>query len=118
MLTREQILQHTLPTESVPCPEFGDSATLTVRRMTAKEFLALNAKLKAEPDLAFAHWITATVVDASGNKMFTEADVVALADKDFVLVNRLAEAAIRVNGDGRAQAEKNSTTRSSDSSTA
>jgi len=114
MLTREQILQHKLPTESVPCPELADGAALIVRRLTAREFMALNAKIKADPDAAYAHWIAATVVDEAGNRIFNESDAAALADQDFNLINRLTEAAIRINGGGKEQAEKNSMTRSSD----
>src|SRR5437879_4891959 len=98
-LTREQILRpRKMPTEVVPCPELGDGATLIVRRLTGREFMDLSNKVKTQPDLAFAFWITATVVDESGNRVFTEDDdVAALAEQDGTLVQRLTEAAMRLN---------------------
>jgi hypothetical protein len=97
-LTREQILaRRVAATEVVPAPELGDGATLTVRRLRAGDFLALSEKVKADPALAYAHWITACVVDEQGERMFTDDDAPALADLDITLIERLSDAAQRMN---------------------
>jgi hypothetical protein len=107
-MTREQVLaRRERPTETVPCPELGDGATLTVRRLSAKEFMALTERAKAQPDLAYAHWIVATVIDDQGNAMFSEADAAELAEQDITLVERLTDAAQRLNLAGKGQAAKN-----------
>ena len=95
--TREQILNRKLPSENVPCPELGPDATLIVRRMTAREYLEFLEQSKASPDLTYAHWIVATVVNESGAKVFNLDDAKALADTDALLVNRLAEVAMKLN---------------------
>ena len=108
-LTREQILAPRKPvTEPVPCPELGDGASLTVRRLSARAFMALSAKVKADPDLAFAHWITATVIGDDGKPVLSESDAAALAEQDATLVQRLTEAAMRLNVNGKEHAAKNS----------
>src|SRR5688572_27942676 len=120
MLTREQILApRKLPTEVVPCPELGEGATLTVRRLTAREFINLTGKAKATPDMTYALWVVACVVDDEGKPVLTEADVTALAEKEITLLERLADAAQRLNLNAKGQAAKNSqATPSEDSSSA
>jgi hypothetical protein len=108
MATRDQFLSRKLPTEQVPCPELGDGVTVTVTRLGARDYLALSERVKAEPQLAFVHWLVACVRDDSGAAMFTPEDAAALADSDFVVVDRLASAAIRLNGAAEGQAAKNS----------
>lgn len=115
MLTRDQILARTLswPTEVVPCPELGAGATLRVKTLNARDFMDMSSRAKASPDLAYAHWIVATVVDDEGKAVFQPEDAATLANMPFSLIARLTEAAQRLNGTAE-QAEKNSTTRSSD----
>jgi hypothetical protein len=108
-LTREQILKpRTMPSEVVPCPEIADGATLTVRRLTGKEFMAMSAKVKAEPDLAFAYWIMATVVNDDGAAVFNADDAVALGEQDATLIQRLSEVAMKLNVNGKGDPAKNS----------
>lgn len=108
MLTREQILApRKLPTETVPAPELGEGCTLTVRRLSAREFMDLTAKAKAQPDLAYAHWIVATVVGEDGKPILTEADAAAMAEQDITLVERVTETAQRLNLNAKGQAAKN-----------
>src|SRR2546430_1203538 len=114
-ITRDQILRpRKLPTEVVPCPELGDGVTLIVRRLTAREFMALSAKVKAQPDLAYAHWIVATVIDEQGATVFNEDDAAALGEQDTTLVERLTSAAMKLNVNGKGEPGKNSTTPSVD----
>jgi hypothetical protein len=118
-LTRDQIVQRkTVATEVVPAPELGDGATLIVRRLSAREFMALTATAKAEADLAYAHWIAATVVDDQGNQVFTaEDDQGLVADLDITLVERLTDAAQRLNLSKRADDGPNPQPRSDTSAT-
>src|SRR5688500_12409091 len=99
MLTREQILRpRKLATKSVPAPELGDGETLTVRRLSAREFMDLTAKAKGQPEIAYAHWIVATVVNDAGTRIFNEDDAVALGEQDITLVERLTDEAMKING--------------------
>jgi hypothetical protein len=117
-LTREQILAPRKPvTEPVPAPELGEGVTLTVRRLTAREFMALSTKVKADAEMAYAHWITATVVDDDGKSVFTPDDAAALAEQDATLIERLTEAAMRLNVNPKDKAKGNSQTPTADSST-
>lgn len=108
--TREQIFSRKLPTEDVPCPELGEGAKLIVRRLSTREYLALVEKANAQPDLIYAHYIAAAVVDEGGKQVFTADDAAALADQDFELVNRLGEVAIRLNTPTKGPDGKNSQT--------
>lgn len=117
-LTREHILApRKVVTEPVPCPELGAGAKLLVRRLSAREFMALSAKAKANPDQAYAFWIVATVVGEDGRPVFNEEDAAALAEQDATFVQRLTEAAMRLNVNAKEQAEKNSSTPAAGSST-
>lgn len=119
MLTREQILKpRKLVTKTVPAPELGDGETLLVRRLSAREFMDLTAKAKTQPDIAYAHWIVATVVDEAGNRLFTEEDATTLGEQEITLVERLTDEAMKINGVGKEKAEGKSPTRSGDSSSA
>jgi lipoprotein-anchoring transpeptidase ErfK/SrfK len=98
-LTKDQILAaRRTATETVPAPELGDDAALIVRRLSARDFMALTDKARAEPELAYAHWIAATVVDDAGRPVFDAADASGVvAELDITLVERLTDAAQRLN---------------------
>src|SRR5262245_1394379 len=94
ILTREQILQRRpIVTEVVPAPELGEGATLKVRRLAARDFMALSEKAKAQPELAYVHWIVACVIDDAGAKVFTDDDAQAISELDITLIERLSDAA-------------------------
>jgi hypothetical protein len=122
MLTRDAIFAaNDLPTEVVPVPEWGgEGATLTVRRLTAAEFLTLLGKVKADPDRAYAYWLVFTVMDDAGNRMFTVDDAEKLVGKSMHVIERLYAAADRLNPTPKKDvAAKNSqATHSDDSSSA
>lgn len=111
MLTREQILNRyrdkKLVTETVPAPELGEGETLLVKKLKAAEVFEITARAKAQPDLMYAHWIVACVVDESGKPIFTAEDAAALGDEEFSLVERLMEVATRLTGANKEQAVKN-----------
>ena len=122
MLTRDAILTvNDLPSEQVPVHEWGgDGATLTVRRLTAGEFLQLLKKVQADPDRAFAYWIVFTVVGEDGKRVFTESDAEVLAGKSMQVIQRLFDAADRLNPTPKKDvtAKNSPATHSADSSSA
>jgi hypothetical protein len=106
-LTREAILNiEALPREEVPVPEWGGS--VFVRTMTGEEKDAFEESNFAEPDekgnREFRLWdnyrarLVATVVcDEHGQRLFTVEDVPALAKKSSVALDRIMDAAKRLN---------------------
>ena len=98
MLTRDQILSRPPTIEQVPAPELGDGATLGVKLLSAAEFLRLSNVAKTKGDQAYACWLLACVCDAQGKAIFNPDDADAVGGLPFPLVNRLIEAAQRVNG--------------------
>lgn len=108
MLTKNDILNRPRTIEQVPAPELGDAATLGVRLLSAAEFLKLSGEAKAQPELGYAFWIIATVVDDNGTAMFTDADLEAVTALPFPLVDRLIDKAQKVNGTKKDAASGNS----------
>lgn len=105
MLTRENVLNRQPKFEVVAAPEIDPDATLNVKLLSAAEFMKLSNDGKSSPDLAYAHWIAATVCDTNGVPLFKPEDLSAVGNLPFPLVNRLIDAAYRINGVGD-QAEK------------
>jgi hypothetical protein len=106
VLNRESILAaRKLPTETVDVPEWGGTAC--VKTLTAAEFMALTAKTKADPERTYAHWIIATVVDEQGQPVFKPEDVAAIGEQPISAIERLADAAQRLNMGRKGDAAKN-----------
>ncbi len=104
MISRDLILSRTLPTETVVMPEW--SGSVVVRRLTATEYLALVQRIKADSDRAVFHWICAATFDESGSRVFTDDDAVTIEKReDFVVVERLIEAILRLNPQKEAAAK-------------
>jgi hypothetical protein len=116
MLTRDQIvkarLTRPLPLEKVSCPEWAPEgidpteAFVYVRTLTAGEKDAWENAVTYEGtgegrrciDEQFrAKLAAATVCDAGGSRLFTEADVELLGQQDSRPLSRIAEAAMRLN---------------------
>ena len=108
MTDRNAIFATPRARKEVPCPEWG--CTLYVNKLSAREFLRLNERIKAEPEHAAFHSIIASTVDESGAAMFQEGDAAALAEQPWQAVNRLAAAHAEMNGD-KETAAGNSQTR-------
>ena len=128
MLTRDQILEAPdLKTEAVQVPEWGGS--VLVRSMNGADRDAFEASMittlpdgTRKPDMANmrAKLVALTVVDEAGNRLFDITDVARLALKSASALERVFNAAQRLNGMGptaEADAEKNSAAGLSESST-
>lgn len=104
MSLREQIIsRQDLPSEQLPIPEWG--CTVEVRGMTAQQraqFLEDNfddkgkpvvSPLSLYPGLVVAH----TFDPATGERVFTDADVDALGEKAALVLERIAQKALSLS---------------------
>lgn len=111
MLTKEQILGSSdLPTESVEVPEWG--GTIYIRTMSgsdrdAFEQSMIDGKKSSVGNLANirARLAVKTVCDASGQRLFDDADAEALGTKSAKALDRVFEVAQRLNGLGKKDIE-------------
>lgn len=110
MLTREQILAAAdLPRESVDVPEWG--GTVIVQTMTGADRDAFEASVitaDGKPNLRNmrAKLVAACVVDESGHRLFTAADIEALGGKSASALERISRVAQRLNRMGDEQLEE------------
>lgn len=107
LLSRDAILgAQDLKTEDVPVPEWG--GTVRVRCLTAAERDAYEASfvtlgkggVQRNADAlqtVRARMVALTVVGEDGRRLFTEQDVQALAAKSAAAIDRLFQAAQRLN---------------------
>ena len=107
MIDRNAILQKPRPRKEVTMPEWG--CTVFVRTLSAREFIRLNERMKADPDHATYHSLIVSVVTDEGAPVFGDDDAPALADQPWQVVSRLAEAFNELNG-SKDDAAKNSAT--------
>lgn len=105
ILNRDQILQaQDLVTETVNVPEWGGS--VLVRAMTGEERDQYEASVveqkgkdtKVNMRNARAKLVAISVVDESGEKLFTQADVAALGKKSAAALQRVFNAAMKMSG--------------------
>ncbi|MEM5325173.1 hypothetical protein VSR34_00995 [Paraburkholderia sp. JHI2823] len=91
-----------LKTESVPVPEWGDGVVVIVTEMSGVARDAYYAKHKGEKDVPIsivqADLLISTVVDESGTPVFDESDVETLRAQGSAALDRVADAAMRLNG--------------------
>ena len=127
-LTKDQILEaNDLQSESVTVPEWGGD--VLVRTMTGADRDAFESSMittladgTRKPNMANmrAKLVALTVVDEAGNRVFEVSDVDRLALKSASALERVFNAAQRINGLGvqaEADAAKNSVAGLSASST-
>jgi len=117
-LTREAILGVSdLPTEDVPVPEWG--GVVRVRTLTGAERDAFEGsivekrgkKMVVKSDNMRARLVALAVVDEDGNRLFTDADVIALGKKSGAALARVFQVAQHLSGlteDDVEELEKNS----------
>ena len=113
MLTREQILQaNDLKSEVVNVPEWGGE--VTVRTLTGDEKdvyeMGLYGNGKKEIRHIRAGLLARAIVDKDGNRLFTDADVLALGAKSAAAIDRIYTVASRLNAmtkEDEKQLEKN-----------
>lgn len=105
LLGKEQILNaKDLTHQDVEVKEWG--GTVRVRVMTGAERDAFEQSVfknkgkdgDLNTKLYRSKLLVATVVDESNNRLFTEKDIEALGEKSSVPVDKLATAAMKVNG--------------------
>jgi hypothetical protein len=110
MLSREQILgADDRKREVVEVPEWGGSVTVMSMSGTAKDaFEASIVRENGVTDLTNmrARLVAACVVDEQGIPLFSQADIVALGNKDAAPLSRIATVAQRLNRLGDAQLEE------------
>jgi hypothetical protein len=104
MMTKDQIFSRPPTIETVDATELAVGSTLGVKLLSAAEFLKLSAAAKANGDQAYALWIIACVCDESGTPLFSSDDIESVTALPFPLVNRLIDAAQRVNGTAKVAA--------------
>lgn len=96
-LTRDQILGAAPRTTKVELPEL--SGEVYVRQMSARERLEFLARGSSEDRETVGAWLVAMLtVDDKGQPIFTAEDVQKLHDRPFGIVDRIAEAILRLNG--------------------
>lgn len=117
VLTREQILsaQDRAERVTVSVPEWGGDVLIGVFGATQRDTFeqwSSDAKKSAGSVRHFrARFVAMCLLDEKGAPLFTEADVVALGEKSHKALDRVFEAAWKLNGMGKEgveQAEKNS----------
>jgi hypothetical protein len=101
-LSREAALQLAeLPKELVPVPEFGDpDGAIYIRVMTGAERDAYEVGSSRDPEVTQnmrAKLIVRCACDESGALLFLPGDADALGAKNAVALDRLAQAADRIN---------------------
>ena len=106
MLTRDAILAlPDLPFEAVPVPEWGGS--VGVRTMSGTERDRFETEHARAPTANFrARIAAATLCGDDGALLFAPADVEALGAKSSAALDRVVEAAIRVNKFGAKDVEE------------
>lgn len=122
-LTREQIkAADDRPREWVAIPEWTPAgqehdarqhgvyvATMSGRQRDAWEAQLLSMKGASEQrnnDNLRARLATMIAQDASGNRIFTDADAEWLSDKSAIVLDRIADAAIKLNKIGRKEQDE------------
>ncbi|MBI4800631.1 MAG: hypothetical protein HY794_18225 [Desulfarculus sp.] len=106
MLTKEQILAvQDLPSETVDVPEWGGGVVVRGLAAAARvawggdAFETVDGQTRAKPDFQ-AQLLVLCLVDAQGNRLFSDDDVPSLADKSSLVVGRLYDVAVRLSGIG------------------
>jgi hypothetical protein len=124
LLSREEIQQQEqLRHEDVPTPEWGANSAVRVRELTADErdvFESATIRIRrdiiqsrsgrqrqAEPEMDFveealhnmrARLVAAAAIDGTGNKLFTEEDVVWLGKRSAAALDRVYAVAASLSG--------------------
>ena len=96
-LTRAQILDAVdLNTEDVTVPEWGGD--VTVSELSAAALMELTDALKGAQSSFRERFVAACVLDPeTGDRMFTDADVVALGGKSRKALERVWNVAVKLN---------------------
>jgi hypothetical protein len=111
-LNREQILRASDLTRNmarVEVPEWADpedpDPTVCIRVMSGAERARFEEGMKVAPSAIFSRLVAATACDEAGKLLFAEDDIPALNDRSFPALNRVFEAALKLNSIGPAEVE-------------
>lgn len=111
-LNRDQILEAAdLKTETVAVPEWGGEVIVSTMNGTARDaweqslFVADGGKARTNMANIRARLVAVTAVDEHGNRLFDDADVVALGRKSSAALERVCRVAQRLNGLTQADVE-------------
>ncbi|MBR8344652.1 hypothetical protein [Burkholderia ambifaria] len=101
--TKQAVLDGTrLKTEPVPVPEFGEDMVVIVSEMSglARDAFISNQeqRMKAPVSEQQAELLLLTVVDETGELVLTAGDIPALRAQSCFALDRMADAAMRLNG--------------------
>lgn len=106
LLSRDQILgAEDIGTEDVPVPEWG--GTVRVRGLSGRERdayeaamvqISANGARRVTMDNIRAGLVARSVVDAEGNRLFSDEDVKALGEKSGAALDRVWDVARRLSG--------------------
>ena len=96
-LNRDQIVAQRWPSEEVLLPEFGEGSKVLVKTLSAAEFFQMAELEKAHVGRGYALWWITTVCDADGRAIFTIDDIEFLTTLPIGTLNKVVEAAKRVN---------------------
>jgi hypothetical protein len=112
MLNKEQILGAAdIKSVDVDVPEWGGTVRVVMLSGTARDALQTQVAGNKSPSLFEAALIAATAVDDSGAPIFAADDVAALQAKSTAALQRVSDAAMKLNrlgGKATDEAEKNS----------
>jgi hypothetical protein len=101
LLTKEQILKHEdLKSEIVPVPEWGGEVRVCTMSGFARDRFEAGITGKsggANMSNIRAKLAAATIVDEEGNLLFDEADIAKLGKKSCAALDRVFEAAQKLN---------------------
>ena len=111
-LTRDQILSadDTSKRVTVPVPEWADGGEVLVGIMEGHQRDKFEVEYSKAREGKSPHgirgWLAAaTLIDESGKRLFTPADIAALSRKSSIPLDRIWEAATKLNGLTQADVE-------------
>jgi hypothetical protein len=115
ILTRDEILAASdLPTEEVPCPEWGPDSAVLVRALSAAEWIDVGRQTMnrdgATDDQSMLDLMVKIpalcVVNENGTRVFSDADVEALGKKNPLPLKRIMDVVQRLSNLDGAESKK------------
>jgi hypothetical protein len=104
-LNRDQILEVSdIKSVTVAVPEWGGDVIVSLMTGEARDaweqslVVSEGGKTRTNMDNIRARLVAATVVDETGNRLFTDKDIAALGRKSSAALERVCKAAQRLNG--------------------
>lgn len=108
MLTKEQILAaDDRASEIVEVPEWGGSVRVSAMSGAQRDRFEMSLLVDGKPSIENAHakLVASSVVDDSGNPLFSPSDIEALGRKSAAALNRIVAVARRINRLGESELE-------------